>query len=111
MKIRIVKSAIWPVTANVQVDGGKTEPHEFFARYKKLKDSELEAFENEFFEKNKRRPNEKDLLEHVVEGVGESIGDVKTDKSGLDEMLDEPVYQLALYQEYMNFRVGIATKN
>jgi hypothetical protein len=111
MKLQIVKSAIWPVTANIQVDGGKTEPHAFFARFKKLKDSEMIAFEKTYIENNKRAPSEKDLVEHVVEGLGETVELVKSDKKVLKDMLDEPCYNLALYQEYMNFRVGISSKN
>jgi len=111
MKLRIVKSAIWPVTAHIQKDGGELEEHAFFARYKKLKDSEMEKFEQTFLAKHKRLPNEKDLVRHVVEGVGETIEEVRTNKKALEDMLDDACYQLALYQEYINFRVGIATKN
>jgi hypothetical protein len=102
-KVRVQTHAVWPVKANTPMDGGATEPHSFFVRFKRLPEDEFEKIAAQ---------GQSKLLAEVVEAVG----DVETDLEDLTpktkaDLLAQTNYRVALYEAYLRMDAGVAAKN
>lgn len=101
-QVRLVSAAIWPVLATIPADGGDTEEHNFFVKFKMKSDDEYSAL---------LQKGDSAMLREVVVGIGETEADVTEDKGTLDELLKLGYYRLPMFNAYNNFLLGIKAKN
>ncbi|AYA63827.1 hypothetical protein [Alteromonas sp. RKMC-009] len=105
MKLQIVKkeSVVWPVTVNVPADGGGTEQHKFFARFKRLSEEEFDSVS---------KGGQNLLLKKVVMEVGDTEKDMEV-VSAADhkELLADTNYRVGLYNAYLRMDAGVEEKN
>ncbi len=105
MKFQIVKkeSVVWPVTVNVPADGGGTEQHKFFARFKRLSEEEFDSVS---------KGGQNLLLKKVVMEVGDTEKDMEV-VSAADhkELLADTNYRVGLYNAYLRMDAGVEEKN
>ena len=102
-KVIVQTHAVWPVTVNSPLDGGKTEPHAFFVRFKRLSEKEFEK---------KAAEGQSKLIESVVEAVGDDETELEelTPKTKAD-LLAQTNYRAGLYEAYLRMDAGVAVKN
>lgn len=105
MKLKIIKkeSVVWPVTVNVPADGGGTEQHKFFARFKRLTEKEFDSAAN---------GGQTVLLKKVLMEVGETEKDMEVvSSSDATELLAETNYRVGFYNAYLRMDAGVEEKN
>jgi hypothetical protein len=102
-EVKIQTHAVWPVKANLLVDGGGTEPHNFFVRFKRLSEEEFDK---------KAAQGQSKLIESVIEAVGDKENDLETlTLKTKAELLSQSNYRVALYEAYLRMDAGVAVKN
>ena len=101
-KFKKVDEVTWPVTADIPQDGGKTEKHEFFCRFKYVTRSEFNRIQ---------ALGDEVLMRTVVVGIGESKDDIDTDEGTIKEVTEMAYYQSAIYQAFLKVLVGAEAKN
>jgi hypothetical protein len=102
-QVKVQTHAVWPVKANTLVDGGDTEQHNFFVRFKRLSEEEFEK---------KAAQGQSKLIESVIEAVGDNENELEalTPKTKAD-LLAQTNYRVALYEAYLRMDAGVAVKN
>jgi hypothetical protein len=102
-KVKVQSHVVWPVKANLPVNGGAAETHDFFMRFKRLPEDEFEKFAAQ---------GQSKLLAEVVEAVGEKEDELEdlTPKAKAD-LLAPTNYRVALYDAYLRMDAGVAVKN
>ena len=93
--------AVWPVTVDVPVDGGKVEKQEFSVKFRMLTDDEVKVTDEQPV------PG-KALLRIAVVGLD---GEVEFTPELLEKLISWPYVRLAMQNAYRQFAVGIAAKN
>lgn len=94
--------ALWPVTVQVPVDGGKTEDQEFTVKFRLLSDEEFEAAQQD-------PEPAKALMRRAVSEIVDA-GEAVTAEL-LEKLLSRGYVRLALNKAYGQFSMGIAAKN
>ena len=101
-KFKRVNEITWPVTADVPQDGGKTEKHDFFCRFRYITRSEFNRIQ---------ALGEEALMRHVIVGVGETKEDIDTTEKTIREVTEVPYYTSAIYQAFLKVLIGAEAKN
>jgi len=103
LQIKRKETVVWPVLVNVPTDGGKLEEHAFFARFKRVSESEFENLLNK---------GQTAFLSFVLLEAGEEEKslDVLTDDDKA-ELLSNTNYRVGLYNAYLKMDAGVAEKN
>jgi hypothetical protein len=102
-KVQVQTHAIWPVKVNLPKDGGSTDTHSFFVRFKRLSEKDFEK---------KATEGQSKLIDAVVEAVGESENDLEAlTPESKAELLAQTNYRVALYDAYLRMDAGVAAKN
>ncbi len=103
-----IKEVDWLVTVNVPVDGGKTEDHEFTARFKLLSDDDYNKAVQE-------AASDTDLISKILIGWEGLIDDdgkaVKYSKKTLKDLCKFPFVRNSIVRAYTQAIQGIAAKN
>lgn len=103
LQIKRKDSVVWPVLVNVPADFGKLEEHRFFARFKRLSETEFDAAAKE---------GQTPLLKAVLLEAGDTEASLeKLSDEDKTELLSATNYRVGLYNAYLKMDAGVAEKN
>lgn len=101
----------WPVKVQIAVDGGRFNEQTFDAEFKRLSQTEIEAFRASVASDTY---SPKDIAKQVVagwSGVQDANGDIPFSDSALNSVLDIPGVAASIVIAYFDSVNGVTRKN